>query len=75
MSSNRGTKLYPDAGALTDPVDHWRCRFVLREDGELGDGQVLALLARVGREHRWMHVEMLQKFDGESAYSQAQGEG
>src|SRR5579885_2992361 len=28
LISNRGTKVYPAMGAITDCVDHWRCRFV-----------------------------------------------
>jgi isocitrate dehydrogenase len=35
---------------------------------------VFDLLRRVAGAHRWMHVEKLQEFDGEPAYSRAQGE-
>ena len=74
MISNRGTMLYPATGAITDTVDHWRCRF-LRRDGEaVDDAVILDLLERVGAELRWMHAEKLQEFDGEAAYSKAQGE-
>ncbi|MDP9363794.1 MAG: hypothetical protein M3Q10_06145 [Chloroflexota bacterium] len=74
MVSNRGTMLYPPTGAMTDAVDHWRCRFVLRDGGEVADAHVLDLLSRVGADHRWMHIEKLQEFDGEPAYTKAQGE-
>ena len=73
MVSNRGTMVYPDTGALTAWVDHWRCRFVAA-DGEPDDAALLALLARVGTEHRWMHVEKLQAFDGVAGFTKAQGE-
>jgi len=75
MISSRGTKVYPPMGAMTDMVDHWRCRFVSRngEDG-LSDAVLLELVGRIGAEHRWMHVEKLQDFDGEPAYTKAQGE-
>ena len=73
MVSNRGTKVYPDTGAMTAWVDHWRCRFVAR-DGEPDDAALLALLARIGADHRWMHVEKLQVFDGEPGFTRAQGE-
>jgi isocitrate dehydrogenase len=75
MISNRGTVVFPDRGALPDFVDHWRCRFVLREgEAELDDNALLALLFRVSLVHPWMHVEKLQEFDGIRAYSRAQGE-
>jgi len=75
MISNRGMQVYPPQGGNTDMVDHWRCRFVLRDGAaELDDPTVLDLLARVGAGHRWNHVEKLQEFDGEPAYTRAQGE-
>lgn len=75
MISNRGTKVYPAAGALTDCVDHWRCRFVMRDhDGELSDDVLLDLLQRVKSQHRWMHIEKLSEFDGSLGYTRAQGE-
>lgn len=75
MISNRGTKVYPPTGAITDCVDHFRCRFILREpEGDLSDAAILDLVARVGARHRWMHVEKLPVFDGENGYTLAQGE-
>lgn len=75
MISSRGTKVYPPMGAMTDMVDHWRCRFVSRNgERELSDATLLELVGRIGSEHRWMHVEKLQEFDGEPAFTKAQGE-
>ncbi|MBY0398546.1 MAG: NADP-dependent isocitrate dehydrogenase, partial [Thermoleophilia bacterium] len=75
MISSRGTKVYPPMGAMTDMVDHWRCRFVSRNgERELSDAALLELVGRIGAEHRWMHVEKLQEFDGEPAFTKAQGE-
>jgi isocitrate dehydrogenase len=75
MVSNRGTKVYPPTGAITDCVDHWRCRFVARDSGaDLGDGSILELLQRVASRHRWMHLEKLQEFDGAAGFTMAQGE-
>ena len=75
MISNRGTKVYPATGAITDCVDHWRCRFILRDpNGELDDLAIVALLQRIAEHHRWMHVEKLQEFDGETGFTMAQGE-
>jgi isocitrate dehydrogenase len=75
MISNRGTKVYPDNGGMTECVDHWRCRFVLRESGAVvDDPMVLELLGRVGKSVRWMHVEKLEEYDGALGYTRAQGE-
>jgi isocitrate dehydrogenase len=75
MISNRGTVVYPDNGALTDCVDHHRCRFKLRDlSGDLTTAQLLDLLARIGSAFRFMHVETLQDFNGTRAYTLAQGE-
>ncbi|MBM4168038.1 MAG: NADP-dependent isocitrate dehydrogenase [Ignavibacteria bacterium] len=75
MISNRGTKVYPSTGAITDCVDHHRCRFFLREEqGELKDDQILDLLTRVSTKHRWMHIEKLQSFENQSGFTKAQGE-
>jgi isocitrate dehydrogenase len=75
MVSNRGTQVYPDKGTMIDCVDHYRCRFVLRDGaGELGDADLLALLGKVAAKYRWVHVEKLQEFDGQPSYTKAQGE-
>lgn len=75
MVSNRGTQVYPDKGTLIDCVDHYRCRFILRDSGgELDDAHLLDLLARVAGKCRWVHVEKLQEFDGQQGYTKAQGE-
>lgn len=75
MISNRGTKVYPPTGAMTDCVDHWRCRFILRDPtGDLADSAMFDLLQRIAAQHRWMHVEKLQEFDGVSGFTMAQGE-
>src|SRR5690242_12031473 len=73
MITNRGAIVFPSSGRRVSLVDHYRCRFVLR-DGvtRLGDEEILSLLATLGRSHRWMHVEKLQEFDGEPAYSRSQ---
>ncbi|MGH7608800.1 MAG: NADP-dependent isocitrate dehydrogenase [Candidatus Dormibacteria bacterium] len=74
--SNRGTQIYPSAGGLiTDCIDHWPCRFMLRDaDGDLADRDLIALLQRVSEEHRWVHLERLPEFDGERGFTKAQGE-
>jgi isocitrate dehydrogenase len=73
--SNRGRQVFPATGAAADMVDHYACRFVIREGpGELSDDVVHDLLTRVSTRHRWMHLEKLQEFDGEPGFTKAQGE-
>jgi isocitrate dehydrogenase len=74
MISNRGTQVYPPTGAITDVVDHYRCRLLLEEPGELPDETVFAVLQRLSSRYRWVHLEKLQELDGEPAYTKAQGE-
>jgi isocitrate dehydrogenase len=72
MISNRGAMVFPSNDRKVSLVDHFRCRFVLREKTtELGDADILALLGRMADDHRWMHVEKLQEFDGEPAFSKS----
>jgi len=75
MISSRGTKVFPPTGAITDTLDHWRCRFIIRENpGDLWDEDVHQLLARISRRHTWMHIEKLMEFDGELGFTRDQGE-
>ncbi|MDE3181173.1 MAG: isocitrate dehydrogenase, partial [Acidobacteriota bacterium] len=75
LISNRGTKVYPAMGAITDCVDHWRCRFVSRSaESEVSEEQVLDLVRRVGAHHRWVHLEKLLEFDGKPGFTKDQGE-
>jgi isocitrate dehydrogenase len=72
MISNRGAMVFPGADRRVSLVDHFRCRFVARDPGtQLGDATILALLEAVGAEHRWMHIEKLQEFDGSAAFSKS----
>ncbi|MEM6821822.1 MAG: NADP-dependent isocitrate dehydrogenase [Verrucomicrobiota bacterium] len=76
MISNRGTMVYPESGANPDCVDHWRCRFVLSEPiPKLKVRLIEPLLWRIeGNGITWMHLEKLHRFDGEDAFTKAQGE-
>ena len=71
--ASRGAQVWPDQGGNTFLVDHFRARFLFR-DGPQGDAAITDLLTRVGRQHRWMHLEKLQRFDGADAFSKAQDE-
>ena len=75
MIGNRGTRVYPPTGTQTDCIDHWPCRFVVRDEtSEVSDEALFDLLRRVADKHRWMHIEKLQEFDGEPGFTKAQGE-
>jgi isocitrate dehydrogenase len=73
MITNRGAMVYPSTDRRVSLVDHFRCRFVPRDAAaDLGDAVILGLLQTLAGEHRWMHVEKLQEFDGEPAFSKSQ---
>ena len=75
LVSSRGTKVFPPTGAITDTVDHYRCRFIIKESpGDLSDNDVHELLVAISQQHRWMHIEKLQEFDGELGFTRDQGE-
>jgi isocitrate dehydrogenase len=73
LLSNRGVKVWPGGSEATGLIDHWRCRYY--SEGPVEQRAVLNLLRRAtdGGAY-WNHVELLQNFDGERAYSLAQGE-
>jgi isocitrate dehydrogenase len=73
MITNRGAMVFPSSGRRVSLVDHFRCRFVLRDAAAvLTDVEILALLGTIGARHRWMHIEKLQEFDGQQAFSKSQ---
>jgi isocitrate dehydrogenase len=81
MISNRGTKVYPLGGGITDCNDQYRCRCILRQGAEKGAAATLSdadLLATVQKfvTHgiTWAHIEKLREFDGEMGFTKAQGE-
>ncbi len=72
---NRGAQVWPPSGGHTFLVDHYRARFILKTPPK-GDGlgEITDLLQRISRQHRWMHIEKLQRFDGKDAFAKT-GEG
>ncbi len=74
LITNRGVKVYPDGLPETFWTDHWRCRFVAADD-TVAPAQVVALQGRlVEAGLDVIKTENLYTFDGERAYSLAQGE-
>jgi isocitrate dehydrogenase len=75
LISSRGTKVFPPTGAMTETGDHFRCRFIIKQEpGDLSDQDVHELLVRISSAHSWMHIEKLQEFDGELGFTRDQGE-
>jgi isocitrate dehydrogenase len=73
--SSRGTKVYPAMGAITDTVDQFCCRLMMRDTaGGLKDDVIINVLQKIGAQHRWAHIEKLQEFDGNSGFTKSQGE-
>ena len=72
LIANRGSAVFPNTVRTLSLVDHYRCRFVCVGGGDLTDSEILSLLQRVGTAHHWMHVEKLQQFDGEDAFTRSQ---
>jgi isocitrate dehydrogenase len=73
MMSNRGVKVWPGGHAETFCSDHWRCRF-LAKNNLLSHDQIVALLNRVaGAGFDFIKTENLYNFDGERGFSLDQG--
>ncbi len=74
LITNRGVKVYPDGLPETFWTDHWRCRFVATDE-TVTPAQVVALQGRlVEAGFDVIKTENLYTFDGQRAYSLAQGE-
>src|SRR5688572_13594062 len=70
MIGNRGNVVFPAENTTVTLVDQYRCRFMKKSRSDtVTNSEILALLTRIGEEHVWMHVEKLQVFDGEDAFS------
>ncbi len=69
----RGTKIWPGE-ALGDSVRWFTGRYLAAGEQEPSEADLLTLLGRVAERHRWTHVERLQSFDGEPAFTREQGE-
>src|SRR5436190_3533291 len=76
MISNRGVKVWPGGAAETFCSDHWRCRFMAKNKGDVISHQAIVdLLSRVDKAgFDFIKTENLCNFDGERGYSLDQGE-
>ncbi len=75
--SCRGVVVYPikDPEMMPDMIDGVVCRLTHRQPKtNVGDDIISDVLARFSKEFSWTHIEKLNVFDGEVAYSKAHGE-
>lgn len=74
LITNRGVVVYPGGFPETFCTDHWRCRFIGSE-GVVRHSQISRLMGRIADAgFDFIKTEHLYTFDGERAYSLAQGE-
>lgn len=75
LIANRGTRVYPAGGNITDCNDQYRARcFATAPDANVTDAQIMDVINRIATKHAWAHIEKLQEFDGVAAFTKAQGE-
>jgi isocitrate dehydrogenase len=74
MIANRGNTVWPvEDGRRVTLIDQYRCRFLAKNRTDsVANAEILSLLTKIGEAHTWMHVEKLQHFDGEDAFSRTQ---
>ncbi len=73
---SRGLLVWPDAPAIAEDSDHWRCRFTAANDGaEVTTAQILQLLQSISDAGLdFIKTEHLYSFGGTRAYTVAQGQ-
>ncbi len=75
MITNRGVKVYPDGNEATFCTDHWRCRFIPKDDTEIDSKSLVDLQAEVVLQNlEIIKTENLYSFDGQKGYSLGQGQ-
>jgi isocitrate dehydrogenase len=75
MITNRGIKVYPGGLPETFCTDHWRCRFMGKNDQEISYSEVIDLLSAVNNQgFDIIKTENLYWFDGKPAFSLGQGQ-
>lgn len=73
---SRGLLVWPDAPAIAEDSDHWRCRFTAANDGsDVTPAQILQLLQSINDAGiDFIKTENLYSFGGTRAYTVAQGQ-
>ncbi|MDP4235713.1 MAG: NADP-dependent isocitrate dehydrogenase [Bacteroidota bacterium] len=75
MIANRGVGVWPESKPETFLSDHWRCRYLADDGKNISHAEIVTLLDKIteiGLD--FIKMETLCTFDGEVAYSLAQGE-
>jgi isocitrate dehydrogenase len=73
--SNRGVKVYPHGHAETFCTDHWRCRYISREEsGVVAHAEIVELLGRIhAAGYDFVETANLYNFDGKPGFSAVAG--
>ncbi len=73
---SRGLLVWPDAAAIAEDSDHWRCRFTAANDGaDVTHAQIIQLLQSLDDAGiDFVKTEHLYTFGGTRAYTVAQGQ-
>ncbi len=72
---SRGLLVWPDAAALAEKSDHWRCRYVANDSAAIKHTQIIALLQEMEKAGiDFIKTEHLYSFEGTRAYTVAQGQ-
>ncbi len=77
MISNRGVMVWPSGFPETFHTDHWRCRFLSKNEAEpvIGHAETLALLERLtAAGFHFVQTINLYNFEGKPGYSLGQGQ-
>lgn len=75
MITNRGVKVFPEGLKETFCTDHWRCRFLAKNEKNVNPETVWLVLKALGQEGiETIKTENLYTFDGERGFSAGQGQ-
>jgi len=75
MITNRGVKVYPQGFSETFCTDHWRCRFLVPENGICTQDALWMLMRNLKQaDIETIKTENLYLFDGQRGYSLGQGQ-
>jgi isocitrate dehydrogenase len=72
--SNRGTQVWPTGSVFTNVVNQYRCRFESINDAPLSQQHIIELYQKLSGEFKVCSVEILNSWNGQKAYSLAQGQ-
>jgi isocitrate dehydrogenase len=75
LITNRGVKVWPNGAPETFCTDHWRCRYISRNEQPISPAEIINALSRVsGKDLDFIKTENLYTFDGTPGFSLGQGQ-